>query len=148
MKKAFSLMMIAAVAVLAMACTPKKTKMELLTAHEWQLDEIVFKGSDFTETPPASVTMAFDAETNQVSGSSGCNRYFGPFELEEGNEIDFGMMAGTMMMCLDHIMEFEGKYLRLLEEVDEFEVHEDRLHLKVKGDHTVLKFRPVLKAEQ
>lgn len=140
--------MIAALAVLTMACTPKKTKMELLTAHEWQLDEIVFKDSDFTETPPASVTMTFNAETNQVSGSSGCNRYFGPFELKEPHGINFGMMAGTMMMCLDHIMEFEHKYLRLLEDVDEVEVHEDKLHLKIKSDHTVLKFRPVLQAVQ
>ena len=60
-------------------------------------------------------TVDIEFEGGQMGGSSGCNRYFGSYSLEEGNRIAFGEeVVSTQMACPPEILEQEGRYLELL----------------------------------
>ena len=60
------------------------------------------------------------ADEQRVSGSGGCNRMMGSFELD-GDKLSFGRMASTMMACVNG-MEVEQRFLRSLEEVQRYRI--------------------------
>ena len=76
-----------------------------------------------------NITIQF--EDGQVRGSSGCNTYFGEYQLK-GSDISFGQLASTEMACMDPggIMEQEQDYLAFLSEVVSYDVESDQLILK------------------
>ena len=76
-----------------------------------------------------NITIQFKG--GQVRGSSGCNTYFGEYQIK-GNEISFGQLASTEMACMDPggIMEQEQDYLAFLSEVVSYDVESDQLILK------------------
>lgn len=118
----------------------------MLSANEWVLDEIVYDGNDFTETPPAGVTLVFADSTKRISGKGGCNGFFGTYKLIEGNKIEIGALGSTLMACPE--LEFEGKYFKLLEAVSEFKVDENSLELRAIDEKATLVYKPVLKVVQ
>ena len=79
--------------------------------------------------PDRIITIEF--EDGEVTGTSGCNTYFGK-HMTKGNEISFGQLASTEMACLDPegIMDQEQEYLTFLSEVVAFSIEGDRLILK------------------
>ena len=145
MKRLFIVIAIVATATFA-ACNSQKNNTEMLTGHEWLLDEVVFDGDEFTETPPAGVTIMFADTTNRVSGNGGCNGYFGTYTVTGDDKIKIGPLASTLMACPN--MEFEGKYFKWLEAVDKFEAEENSLRLKATSEKATLVYKPVLKAVQ
>ncbi|WP_395665896.1 YbaY family lipoprotein [Methylocella sp.] len=50
-----------------------------------------------------------------VSGSGGCNRYFGKAEID-GDRIRFGKLGSTQMACPEALMEQERRFFGVLEE--------------------------------
>ena len=44
--------------------------------------------------------LILNPESRRVSGSGGCNRLVGSYELQ-GDKLTFGQMAGTRMACLE-----------------------------------------------
>jgi len=59
--------------------------------------------------PGVHSTLTF-AEDGSVSGSGGCNRLNGSWELA-GDDLTFGPFAATMMMCIGDRMEQESAFL-------------------------------------
>ncbi|MCC5975657.1 MAG: META domain-containing protein [Rubellimicrobium sp.] len=106
---------------------------DLLAGSEWQVTMI---GADPVPAD-AEVTMLFEAE-GRVSGSSGCNRFFGGFALTgEGLGFDPNM-AGTMMACEDATMELERAFLESLPLVTGFDIGTDGGLLLLSGDRAVI----------
>lgn len=70
-------------------------------------------------------------DKQRVSGSSGCNRLNGSYELD-GNALSFGHMASTMMACTDG-MELEKQFLDALAAVKSWRVAEQHLELLDTG---------------
>lgn len=60
----------------------------------------------------AQTTMTFDVE-GQVTGSGGCNRYFGPVSIE-GNAISFGSLGATRKACVPALMDQEQRFFGAL----------------------------------
>ena len=60
----------------------------------------------------AQMTMTFDAE-GQVTGSGGCNRYFGPVSID-GTAISFGSLGATRKACVPALMDQEQKFFGAL----------------------------------
>jgi heat shock protein HslJ len=58
------------------------------------------------------LTLMF--QNGQVSGSSGCNRFHGSFEVD-GKALAIGSMATTRMACEDAVMAQEREFLRALQ---------------------------------
>lgn len=145
MKRLFIVTLVVTAALTA-GCNSKKTNVEMLTAHEWSLDEVLFADSDFSETPPAGVTIIFSDSTDRVAGSGGCNRFFGSYTAAEEGHISMGPLAGTLMECPG--IEFETRYFGWLELADKFTVNHDELRLMATESGVTLLFKPVLKVVQ
>lgn len=74
------------------------------------------------------------SQQGRVSGTSGCNRYFGNFTTSTtGNSLEFGPLAGTKMACEDEINQWETKYLKTLEGVNGYMFNDNKLILTTNG---------------
>lgn len=71
---------------------------------EWRVTELTGEAVP----PGVDVTMRFDAE-GRVSGSGGCNRYFGSYQLTDG-ALQFGALGMTRMACPGDRMLVETRF--------------------------------------
>lgn len=83
--------------------------------------------------------IEFNRDTKRVSGSGGCNRFGGTFEID-GSMIKFSRIFSTKMACLDaEVQRTETSFLQLLETTTRFEVEGNKLRLYA-GDVASLVF--------
>lgn len=85
--------------------------------------------------------LIFSAHELRVSGSGGCNRIAGAFELD-GDKLRLGRMAGTMMACPSG-MEQERRFLQSLGAVERYRISGDRLELLNGAGAVVARFERV-----
>jgi heat shock protein HslJ len=76
-----------------------------------------------------------------VSGSGGCNRFTGSYELN-GERLTFGETAGTMMGCIEG-METEKEFFAALKQVRRGKVSSQQLQLLDAEDKPVARFEAV-----
>jgi heat shock protein HslJ len=85
----------------------------------WRLSRL----GDADVSPDAQQTEAYlvlDPKDHRVSGSSGCNRLIGSYELNE-DKLRFGRIASTMMACTKG-METELAFIQALEQVNSWKI--------------------------
>ncbi|MBK8027580.1 MAG: META domain-containing protein [Chloroflexi bacterium] len=89
------------------------------------------------ETPLADslVTLSF-GDVGRVSGSGGCNRFNGSFEVS-GSEITFGSIASTRMACPGGRMEQEQAFFQALEAAISFQATADVLTIETSDGQTL-----------
>ncbi|MDD1716035.1 MAG: META domain-containing protein, partial [Methanolinea sp.] len=94
-----------------------------LTGGTWYLESYVdARGEIFTPVPHSVVTLQFDGSGN-FTGNAGCNSYFGPYTLGDGQSLTIGTIARTLMACSDpSIMEQENDYLLVLPEMKVYSI--------------------------
>ncbi|MDE3184652.1 MAG: META domain-containing protein [Bacteroidota bacterium] len=63
-----------------------------------------------------------------VSGNGGCNNFSGTYLVGKNNEISFGNMVRTNILCPE--INFEEKYLNALAKADHYMIIEDTLSLQ------------------
>jgi heat shock protein HslJ len=88
------------------------------------------------------VTATF-REDGRVTGSGGCNRYFGPYE-RAGGAIRIGPLAGTRMACPEPpgAAEQEAAFLAAMERATTWSIGADRLELRAPDGALQVGFRP------
>jgi copper homeostasis protein (lipoprotein) len=97
-----------------------------LEKTEWKLvrlGDVAVKVEDQHRQPQ----LVFDPASHRVSGSGGCNRIVGGYELN-GEKLTFGQMASTMMACASG-METEQNFLKQLGEVKRWKIAGHELEL-------------------
>jgi copper homeostasis protein (lipoprotein) len=97
-----------------------------LEKTEWKLvrlGDVALKVEDQHRQPQ----LVFDPASHRVSGSGGCNRIVGGYELN-GEKLTFGQMASTMMACASG-METEQSFLKALGEVKRWKIAGHELEL-------------------
>lgn len=62
--------------------------------------------------------IMFDMETGMFSGSNSCNRFFGEYEILEGNQIKLGAAGATLMACPN--AKNEQAFMEMLRTVDNY----------------------------
>ena len=85
--------------------------------------------------PPAAgttVTLQFGTD-GSVSGSDGCNRYMTTYQ-EDGQNLTFDQMAGTLMACEEPAMTQATEYREALSGVTSFNMSEGQLELLAGSD--------------
>jgi heat shock protein HslJ/uncharacterized lipoprotein YbaY len=108
-----------------------------LFGKTWTLTEM--EGRNFSADKP---NIEFNRDTKRVSGSGGCNRFSGTFEVN-GSLLKFSPIASTKMACLaGDVQRVETSFLNLLQKTTRFEVEGDKLRLYAgdAGDGSVLVF--------
>lgn len=121
-----------------------KEKTEL-TGVYWKLTEINGKSLDsFQLNPGREAHLRFDAAKSMVSGNSGCNQIFGPYESGGSpGKILFKNLGSTMMMCIS-AMDLEQEFTATIKQVAQYELRNGTLVLSDAGGKALFRFSRAL----
>ncbi|HJY78068.1 MAG TPA: META domain-containing protein [Burkholderiales bacterium] len=130
-----------AIALGIQACTLAQTKPdEPLENTYWRLDWLA--GAAVSTAPGAREPhFVLHRDGRRVTGSGGCNRFTGSYDLS-GERLSFGKMAGTMMACQES-METERAFLQALGKAQTALVREQQLELLDAAGNTLARFEAV-----
>ncbi len=73
------------------------------------------------------ITATFNNEEGQVTGSAGCNSYFGSYETEDANLSIPGPIGATEMSCGEQKDTQEREYLSILQAAESYEIKGGKL---------------------
>jgi heat shock protein HslJ len=133
----FWLWLLAVVAVSVHAQGSKQKAAAPLEKTQWKLLWVSGAKID-TATPRQLPYFQLDPESHRVSGSGGCNRLTGGYELS-GASLRFTQMAMTRMACL-HGGDTESHFVQALDEAKTWKIVSGRLLLIDADQHVVAKF--------
>jgi heat shock protein HslJ len=110
-----------------------------LDGTPWRLDSYLnSQGEMVSVLPDSEVTAEFQA--GQVTGSAGCNSYFGSYE-SDGSSLTLGAIGMTEMYCApEALMDQEGAYLAALESAASYQIAEGKLQIANADGETALTF--------
>lgn len=91
-------------------------------------------------TPQQMPYFQLDPESHRVSGSGGCNRLMGGYELA-GDHLKFTQMAMTRMACI-HGADTETNFSKALDQVTQWRISKGKLLLMDAEQHVLAKFSP------
>jgi copper homeostasis protein (lipoprotein) len=91
-------------------------------------------------SPQREAYLLLDPRDHRVSGSGGCNRLMGSYELN-GEQLKFGQMAGTMMACPEG-MDTEQAFLKSLGQVSKWKITGQNLELFDANGKVLAHFEP------
>ncbi|MBN2043900.1 MAG: DUF4377 domain-containing protein [Anaerolineales bacterium] len=113
-----------------------------LDGRTWKLLSMGSESGQRNIVRGGEATFTYDPETGLVAGTTGCNNYFGPVEIDEETKmLTFGPLGMTRMACRGDLNQQEIDFMSLLESVTHFAVEGDRLVLYTEGED-VLVFEP------
>ena len=136
----FQVSLLVAVAAGGHAQSSKSKSAAPLEKTQWKL--VWLPGTKIeTATPRQLPYIQLDPESHRVSGSGGCNRLAGGYELSGGN-LQFTQMAMTRMACL-HGGDTESSFVNALNETKAWKIVGGKLLLIDADGHVVAKFSPV-----
>jgi len=131
MNKTLFVMLIAVLLIAACRPTPSAPPLPL-EGTSWVLTAL----NGQAPLPDTTITAVFSE--GQISGSSGCNSYFGSYTLD-GDSLRVGTVGSTMMACLaEGVMEQETAYLEILQAVTEVRLTEGRLEMATADGRTLV----------
>lgn len=124
-------MMACAVLLLGACCTANKSvaEQQALLRSEWKIVKVNGEQAVGEDTPSMKFTE------DQVVGSTGCNRYFGGYELK-GNNLLIGHVGATRRYCAN--APSEAAILTAIGNVATFRVEADKAYLYDAGGTCVL----------
>ena len=107
----------------------------------WDLRSYGLVGSETTVAAQPPVFIVFESE-GKISGSGGCNRYFGGWGLLEGSTdtVRIWRTGSTRMACPEPIMIQEYRFLEELSRASRFQVEAAELRLYYDEGRSVLRF--------
>ncbi|MFC1953683.1 protease inhibitor I42 family protein [Chloroflexota bacterium] len=98
----------------------------------WILESYGEKENPQAVIQGSKTTLIFQSTDSQVTGTGGCNNYFGGY-LIEASKLTIGpYIASTEMACMEPegIFEQEQQYFKILQTAEGYQVQEKRLQIK------------------
>lgn len=110
-----------------------------LEGTTWQLNALNAGTAIVTVLPDTQITATFD--NGQVTGSAGCNSYFGSATHDDG-QLTIGALGSTKMACGQPkgVMEQESAYLQALQSAATFQVEGSVLTILNSNGERLLEF--------
>lgn len=131
MKKTRSLIAVAAAFSLVLAAcggdsdpsvteppTPDPIK---LAGTRWVATQMFLGGAPVAFVPNAEPTIDFNDDGRSFGGSTGCNSFFGEYQIG-GGTIGFGAMGQTEMACEEPLMRQEANVMKVFQEASVYTV--------------------------
>jgi heat shock protein HslJ len=114
-----------------------------LEGTTWTLTSLATETGMNNTLPTTTITAQFD--DGNVTGSSGCNRYFGSYQVNK-TEIKIGQVGSTLMFCTDPdgIMTQESSYVLLLKNATSYAISINELTLSDSLGNPQLVFEAAL----
>jgi len=109
----------------------------------WQLT-MLNDGQDAVTSLPEGVVISAQFGDGRVSGSGGCNQYFGDYTVN-GGELTVSGIGATKMFCgePEGVMDQEALFLQALEKAARFEIREQSLTVFGAEGGVLLQFSAV-----
>jgi heat shock protein HslJ len=109
-----------------------------VTETQWNLIEL--NGSE-VNVPVAEgqVYIYLQQQGDKLSGTDGCNRFFGSYDLS-GSSLQFHSVAQTLMACRGAFTERESEFMEALKLVTSYQISDNFLQLKV-DDRVLARFQ-------
>ena len=115
----------------------KLAKSNELAERYWKLVEI--NGMPITAAEmEGEAHLVFKAFDGRFYGNTGCNSFFGQYEISDGQNIAFSQAGSTRMMCAN--MAVEDQMLQLFGQTIVYELNNTQLLLKDSTGKEVAKF--------
>lgn len=108
--------------------------LDLLTGPQWTVDTLDDETLSHTE---GQAELAF-SDDGQISGSTGCNRFFGSFALDNEGGIKVTPLATTQMACSEALMEQEARFTEALSAINGFGFSPEGALLLTSDGETVI----------
>lgn len=126
-----------ALAILLIGCGSGPADSSSLQGTQWVL--VTLGG----QAPLPDTAPSAEFSTDQISGSTGCNSYFGTYTVN-GSELSIGDVASTEMWCMEPegVMDQEQAFLAVLASVASYRLAEGRLELLDGVGGVILIFEP------
>ena len=125
-------------AVSVPAQTVIKGGSEVLYMYKWTLSELDGKPVAVDNAARTPQLAFFSGQINRVTGTTGCNRITGTFEIGADNMLKFLPLATTKMACIGE--NIETPFLEALSGVDQFSIDDNNSLLLVRAGKTIMKF--------
>jgi heat shock protein HslJ len=109
------------------SCRTIYSKHNSLQSTGWRLSEFVKNDKKEFINQDAVININFSVD--KINGSSGCNTFFGSYQLEDKFQIKFGPIGSTKMICEDYIQKYEDRFLSNLDKVQYINIDENSLYL-------------------
>ena len=128
------------ICIMVAACSSKENTRPLVGT--WRLTAYGPVDSTTPAVPDVDATLIF-GEDGTLAGSTGCNEFGGDY-MVEGDQITFGQIVSTLILCPDLPMAQEEAMFQVMMETATFKIEGDTLTI-TKND-TVLVFEAVASA--
>jgi heat shock protein HslJ len=110
-----------------------------LVGTNWTLESVHTANVSSSGSSDTTITAIFEND-GQISGSSGCNRYFARYNLT-GASLSVGQAGSTQMMCGNpDVMTRENTYLGLLKNIRDYTIEGHQLILTDETGGRILIF--------
>ena len=120
----------------------EQKKESVLKNSNWILSDWVADSISILTISEKPITLDIDLDNEKLSGSAGCNQYFGNYTLDN-ETLKAGPMGSTMMYCTEEIMKQEQRFLALFEAGIKISKNNDLLILRSVNNQ--LTFKPIQK---
>lgn len=104
----------------------------------WQLNNFTLNGKTINLVPNSLTTIEF-TDDGQLSGTGGCNHYFGSYTFNQSSGLLISQVGMTEMACPD-TMEQETNFLQALQQLTQLQRDALGLTLLSQDGQTVLNF--------
>lgn len=101
----------------------KKIDKNLVEKY-WKLTELNGESVIRDESSIREPHIILKTFGNTINGNSGCNNFFGTYQLDSGDKIKFSQMAATKMYCFN--MEIETQLFEVFEMADNYAVNDEK----------------------
>ena len=129
MTKIFNLLLVSLIVAIGItACESETTAIE---NTKWELSRYGMQETNLQAVIEGTeITASFNSKDNQVTGSAGCNTYFGNYEINK-KQLSVSMLAWTEMACLEPegVMEQEQQYLSILRSAESYTIEDSELRI-------------------
>ncbi len=111
-----------------------------VTGKDWQLTMVVDGDKMLSPTAPVVASANF-AGDGKVSGSNGCNSYFGTY-TQNAENLTFSPLGATRMACINTGMDVENAFNNATGQVANWQISDGMLVLSDSNGKAVMKFAP------
>ncbi len=101
---------------------------------------VTFIGEEDVRDYEDKATIIFNIQERRVSGNAGCNSFFADIKSIDNDKLELSSIGSTKRLCKD--MNLEHSVLRAINQVEKFEINQDKeLLLKDSQKKVLLKLK-------
>ena len=112
-----------------------------ITDGFWELETLEGVMIPKAKTGEQKVGFTFEKD-NRITGFGGCNRFFGTYQLEAEDRLNFSAIGSTKMACLVSTFN-EADLFKVLDLADTYIISGDKLELKIGKNEPIAVFKKI-----